>query len=368
MQVNLPQDKLAAALRTVGRAVPARHAITALTGVALTAGEQVLRLQATDLEVTLTCSVPASVITAGAAVLPGRYLQELVRRLPSGPVTLGITPTGASARLAWEDSECLVHLLPQDQFPVGEAGGPDSPGITLSSLALRRLLRETGFATGHDESRPWFTGVFLAVEGRKAITMATDAAVVAYSEAPVHNPAGLAFSVILPGRALQELTRLATETEADQVQVTPAHNQFCFHLGDTTLTTRLLEGQYPDFRRYLPGTYPSAVQMDRERFLAACERAALMADQSAVLLDVSDRGLRLTARAPELGEVTERLPATLEGAPFAVPLNVRYVLAGLRSMEAPSLRVEFASGRSAVRFRSSDEAQPFFAALPLLTF
>lgn len=141
-----------------------------------------------------------------------------------------------------------------------------------------------------------------------------------------------------------------------------------FASGHTELTTRLLEGQYPDFRRLLPSSYPARVQASRRDLLTACERALLLADQGSVRFEAAAGALHLTARAPDLGEIADRLPATLEGQPFAIPLNVRYVIEGLRAMDSPEVMLEHAGPRSAVRFRQNASAASFFAVLPLLSF
>jgi DNA polymerase-3 subunit beta len=367
MRLSIERDLLYQGLQTVGRAVSPRNLVPVLSGICLEASAGQLRLRATDLEVTVHCAVPADVREEGSVVLPGRYLQELARRLPPGPVELSVDANTAAARIAWEESASLVHGFPAGQFPQAPPETAE-PSLTIAAPDLRRLLRETGFATGHDESRPWFTGVFFVARGSQAVAMATDAAILAYSEAHVHNPADLSCSVILPGRALQELGRVLAGGEGADCIVTARQNQFQFQLGDVTLATRLLEGQYPDFRKLLPNAWPSALTLSLPRLTAACERAALMADQNALLLEASPGSLRLSARAPELGEVVERIPADLTGDPFRIPLNVRYLLEGLRSLSAETVTLEYAGPRQAVRFRSGPETGAYFAVLPLLSF
>jgi DNA polymerase-3 subunit beta len=354
------------AVRSAARAVGVRQAVPVLSGVCLHAAGQELRLRATDLEVEISLAVPADVAEEGAVVLPARYLQELVRRLPPGPLAIRVTPTNATARIEVDGSEYVIHGFDAGQFPAPGAEGAVASAVAIEPKHLATVLRETGFATGHDESRPWFTGVFLSLRGNQVIALATDGSILAYSEAPVHNPADSAFSVILPGRSLQETGRLLPEAQGCRIGA--GHSQFQFDLGHVSLTSRLLEGQYPDFRKYIPTEFPTQVCVGRERFLAACERAALAAHQSSIRLDAGAEGLKLTARTPEVGEVTERLPARVGGPEFSVPLNVHYVLSGLRSLEGPDLVLEFAGPRTAVRFRSSQEAKSFFAVLPLLSF
>lgn len=368
MQFSIAQSGLEEALRTVGRAVSPRNTIPVLSGIHLQAGGSELRLRATDLELSIGLTVPANVTAPGEIVLPGRYLSELVHRLPPGEVAVSVNPQNATARLRWDDSEAAVHGFVPDQFPAAAGAESELPAVSIASDALRTLLRETGFATAHDESRPWFTGIFLTVKGDRAAAMATDGAIVAYSEAAVHNPAEIAFSVILPGRSLQELGRLLGASTLKECRIVPGHSLFRFELGALTLTTRLLEGQYPDFRRYLPTEYPSVVSVERERLTAACERGALAAHMGAVRLEAGPGGLHLTARTPEVGEVAERLAAVVTGPAFSVPINIQFVLSGLRSMAGDQVLVEYAGSRQAVRFRANPAARSYFSVLPLLSF
>lgn len=366
MRFRLEQARLAEGLRTVGRAVSTKNLIPVLSGIYLAAGGDGLTLRASDLELTVETTVPAEVVEEGAVVLPGRFLSDLVRRLPAGLVEVAVDLRSATALLTCEEAEYAVHGFSAEQFPVEPATG-GKPGLEAEAGALRTLLRETSFATGSDESRPWFTGVFLSVEGPRMLAMATDAAVLAFSEIPVHNPEDLRFSVILPGRSVGELTRLLSE-ESGRCSVVPLQNLFQFRSGAVTVTSRLMEGQYPDFRRLMPAQWRAAVRMERQRLLEACERGGLVARDGAVRLEASAAGLQLAARTPEVGRVCERIPAAVGGEPFEVGLNVRYVLEGLRSMEAPEVVMEYADRNSAVRFRTGSEATGFFAVLPLRSF
>lgn len=366
MRVTIQQEVLDEGLRTVGRAVSTRNTIPVLSGISLQAEDGWLRLRATDLERSVATAVEAEVHQPGALVLPGRSLLELARRLPPGRVEIVADLANSTARLACDEVAFTMHGFPADQFPQ-EAAELGQGGVTMTAGELRRLLRETGFATSHDESKPWFTGVYLAVQGDRAVAMATDAAVVAYGEVPVSNVRDVAFSVILPGPTVQELGRQLS-AGAERCELFLIHNQMRFGLGGVTVTSRLLEGQYPDFRRVMPTQFPSRLRLSRPRLLEALDRAALMAKDSEIRLEGKPGTLHLSARTPEVGRVEERVPAEQDGPPFETGLNVRYLLEGLRAMEGPEVLVEYAGPRSPVRFRTAPGEAAFFAVMPLLTF
>lgn len=367
MHITISQESLYAGLKAVGRALPVRSVIPSLSGICLEVQGNELCLRATDMELTVQKTVQVSAARNGALVLPGRTLTELVRRIPPAQITITAPQGQNSACIRWNDSDCVVQGFGCEQFPAMPPGGP-GPAVSMAADQLMRLLRETGFATGHDEARPWFTGVCLTISGPLATAMATDTAVVAYSEAQVENPGGVACTVIIPGRSLLELERLLAETGAASCQFTLSHNQLQFHLGNVTLVTRLLEGQYPDFRRLLPTQFAALVRLDRRQLLDALERTSLLATHGAVQLSAEGGHLTLSARSPELGQLTDRLAAHIHGSPFTLPLNGRFLIEGLKSMTSPEVLLEFHSPRTAVRVRSSTGAAAFFAVLPLLQF
>lgn len=366
MRFRIPQDLLDEGLRTVGRAFAGRSLSPAVGGVYLRAAGAELELRATDLELTVHKRVPAEVDRAGHIALPARHLSELMRRLPPGELTVEVDERNMTARILGSDCEYVAHGWPGEQYPALQTG-ENLDRLGANAAALRALLREVSFATGHDESRPFMTGVAFTVKGATATAMASNGAVLAYGQFEVENPADVACSVILPGRSVQELVRLLGEEEG-ACDLLAGRNQFQVRLGSATVQSALLDGVYPDWLRLLPQAYPSSVSLERERLLAACERAALVAAKGAIQLEARADGLHLLAVTPEVGRVSERVSAALTGPEFTVPLNVEYVLAGLKAAGHRRLTVEFASQQSAVRFRGAESDRSFFAVLPLLRF
>lgn len=367
MRFEIPQAVLHEALHAVSRAAASKNSIPMLSGIYLCARGEHLLLRASDLELTIHMQVPAAVSREGDVVLPARYVVELVRRLPPGMVTISAAPGESMARIAGSDYEHLMHGLPGEQFPA-EPAADQQYAVAVGRTALRTLLRQVTFATSHDESRPYLTGVALSIRGERAQAMAADGSIIAYGEVAVANPGELACALIVPERTIQELMRLAGELPGESCELMPLPNQLVVRLGDVIISSRLLDGVYPDFVRLLPSEYPSAVTVSRADFIATCERALLMAHRGAIRLDATPTGLHVLAAAAEIGRVSERLPATLTGEPFIIPLDATYVLAGLKAGSSQSVVMEYAGARSAVRFRSDSGAASFFAVMPLLSF
>jgi len=347
--------------------VSTRNTIPVLSGIYLEAVGQELLLKATDLELAIHKRIPADVLQEGAVVLPGRYLLELVRRLPPQELEVSLDPRNSTTTISSADGEYTMHGFPADQFPA-DSNEPGLPGLMASSRALRTLLREVAFATGHDESRPYITGVAFSVKGETATATAADGAVLATGRVQVENPGDMAFAVILPGRSIQELGRLLSEHDHAPCEICPSGSQFTFRLGNLHLVTRLLSGVFPDWLRLLPTEYPTVVRVARERLLQACERAALLAPKGTVGLEARPDGLHILASTPEVGRLAERVPAECSGPGFTVPLNADYLLAGLRAGGSVDIWLEIANPRSAVRFRSVQSPDSFFVVLPLLRF
>jgi DNA polymerase-3 subunit beta len=367
MRFQVPQAVLHEALRAVSRAVGTRNSIPVLSGIYLCARGQRLCLRACDLGLTIQMQVAADVSQEGDLVLPAHYLVELIRRLPPGMVTISSEPGDSVGRIEGSDYEHLMHGFPGEQFPT-EPVTDQQYAVAVERSGLRTLLRQVTFATSHDDSRPYLTGVALWIKGDQAQAMAADGSIIAYGEATVANPADLACALIVPECTIQELTRLLGEVPGNSCELMPLPNRLLVRLGDVSISSRLLDGAYPDFVRLLPVDYPSTVTLDRADFIGGCERALLMAQRGAIRLEGTSAGLHLLASAAEVGRTSERLPAALSGEPFAIPLDATYVLAGLKASSSPNVVMEYAGSRSAVRFRSDSSAAAFFAVMPLLSF
>lgn len=368
MKITISQEALNSTLSIVAKAVSTKNTIPVLSGVYLSARDNLLTLRATDMELAIESSTPCSVAAEGEIVLPSRYLTDLVRRIPFGDIELTADLRNYTATVRWGKSQYVIHGFSADQFP----SVPDTEGasaFTASQVLLKDLLRQTTFAAGHDESKPWLTGVLFKLRDNRLNGTATDGVRIAYAETEAENPQNHSFSVIIPSRSLNEITRLLSSDAADLTRIAVTANQVFFDLGKVRVISRLLEGQYPDVMRLVPQSYPTEINLNRAEFLEAIERAALIAKDGAVKVGLADQRVTITSNTPEVGQVYEEVPAgTLVGDSLDIGFNSKFLIEYLKVMEEPEFRFQCSGSRNPARLHPVGNTQFIYVVLPLITY
>ncbi|MEW8979705.1 MAG: DNA polymerase III subunit beta [Symbiobacterium sp.] len=367
MKILISQEGLNTALTTVARAVSTKNTIPVLSGIYLSARDGELTIRATDLELAIEAFTPCEVITEGEIVLPARYFADLIRRIPYGNIELSVDYQNYVATLRWGRSQYVIHGFSADQFP----SIPDVEGasaFTVSQNLLRDLLRQTTFAAGHDESKPWLTGVLFKLRDNTLTGTATDGIRIAHAETTADNAGGHSFSVIIPSRSLNELTRLLTGDDEAQVNIAVTANQVFFDLGKVRVISRLLEGQYPDVMRLVPQVYPTQVTLPRADFMEALERATLITKDGAVKIGIQPDKVTITANTPEVGQVYEELSVeSMTGDPLDIGFNARFLLEFLKVLEESEFRFQCSGSRNPARLQPAGSNQFLYVVLPLIT-
>lgn len=366
MLFTVEQSDLATGLQKVSRAVSTRTPLPVLSGILIEAGSGGLTLSATDLEITIRAKVPANVQREGSIVLPSRYLSEYIRRIPGGQIRFEVEHDGQSASLIWERSRLKINGFEATQFPqLPEIG--DGKQLTFPQGLLRRVIQQTSFAVSSDETRAVLTGVCLTIGENGIEAIATDGFRVAIRRSALSFP-GESLKMVLPGRALQELMRLLNEDD-EQVYLSVSGHQVHVVTGDALLSSRLIDGQYPNVVDLLPSEYPIRMRINRLELLQAADRAALMSDsrQTArlIVLDVQPDQLVITSQDPEAGQAMEELPAELEGEGLQIGLNARYLSEGLVHVDGDEIWLEFIDPVKAIRMRACDDDSYQYIAFPV---
>ncbi len=368
MKITISQESLNSTLGVVAKAVSTKNTIPVLSGVYLSAREGLLTLRATDMELAIESSTPCAVAQEGEIVLPARYLTDLVRRIPFGEIELTVDQRNFTATVRWGKSQYVIHGFSASQFP----SLPDTEGastFTVSQVLLKDLLRQTTFAAGHDESKPWLTGVLFKLRENRLSGTATDGVRIAHSGTDAENPGGHSFSIIIPSRSLNELGRLLSTEAGENAHASVTSNQVFFDLGKVRVISRLLEGQYPDVMRLVPQSYPTEIVVDRGAFMEALERAALIAKDGAVKVGLTDNRVTITSNTPEVGQVYEELPAkSLVGEPLDIGFNSKFLVDYLKVLEEPEFRFQCSGSRNPARLQAVNSSQFIYVVLPLITF
>jgi len=340
LRVACAKEDLVRGLTVVGRAVSSRTAIQILSGILLEGAEGEVRLAATDMELSLRAAVPARVEGEGAVVLPGRTLLELARLLPAEEVTLEHQPSESVVRVVSGSASYTLYTYNAEDFPrLPEAAGVQT--FAVDREALLTTIGRVARAASRDEARPVLTGVLVQFNGDRLVMAATDSYRLAVKETPLAAPAP-ELEAIVPSRALQELTRLASEGE--EVAVGVQENQVLFSTGGALLSTRRIDGQFPNYRQLLPESFEHELTLPRAELLDVVRRAAVLIQRATPLqLRFADGELTVVARTHEVGESSESLPVPYSGEPLEIGFNAEFLREGLESVEGDDVLVKLIS-------------------------
>jgi len=374
MKVVCSQSELNTALQLVSRAVATRPTHPVLANVLLTAdaGSNRLSLTGFDLSLGIQTSLAASVETSGAITLPARLLGEIVSRLSSdSPVTLAVDDSGEQVQLTSLSGSYQMRGMSADDYP-------DLPmvesGMTLKLQPERlvQALKGTLFASSADEAKQLLTGVHLKFNQRALEAAATDGhrlAVLNVEDAL--KDAALTdavddegFAVTLPSRSLREVERLMASWRSDEpVSLFCDRGQVVFLAADQMVTSRTLEGTYPNYGQLIPDGFTRTFGMDRRALIAALERIAVLADQHNNVVKFSsqpeDGVVQISADAQDVGSGSESLPATLEGDAMQIAFNVRYLLDGLKAMGSDRIVLHCNAPTTPAVLRSEEASEAF---------
>ena len=369
------QSELNGALQLVSRAVATRPTHPVLANVLLTAdaGSNRLSLTGFDLSLGIQTSLAASVETSGAITLPARLLGEIVSRLSSdSPVTLAVEDSGEQVQLTSLSGSYQMRGMSADDYP-------DLPmvesGMTLKLQPERlvQALKGTLFASSGDEAKQLLTGVHLKFNERALEAAATDGhrlAVLnvddALQDAAVADAAvdEQGFAVTLPARSLREVERLMASWRSDEpVSLFCDRGQVVFLAADQMVTSRTLEGTYPNYGQLIPDGFTRTFGMDRRALIAALERIAVLADQHNNVVKFSsqpeDGVVQISADAQDVGSGSESLPANLEGDAMQIAFNVRYLLDGLKAMGTDRIVLHCNAPTTPAVLRSDEAPEAF---------
>lgn len=340
MKFRCDRDVLSEALQAVQRAVSARPGIPALTGVLLeTDAGGTLTLTTTDLEVSARLAIDVQAQEAGTSLVPARLLGDMVKSLSEAPVE--IDADEAQARVTCAAYEGSIRLLPAEDFPALQ--GPSGIRVSVEAPRFAEAVGQVARAASRDEARPVLTGILTEVTREGVMLVATDSYRLAVREL-MATAEGEA-KAIVPERAMSEAGRAAAAEERGDVEVFVDDSQVSFRVGRLELTSRLIEGEFPNYRQLLPEAYENRLTVSRQQLLDAVRRVGLMArDTSPVRLEFNALGVRLTSSSPDLGRAVEAVEAGYEGEELTVAFNPGYLADGLTAATGESVRLEVRDG------------------------
>ena len=372
MKLVCSQAELNASLQLVSRAVASRPTHPVLANVLLTADAGTGRLSLTgfDLSLGIQTSLAASVQTSGAITLPARLFGEIVARMPAdSPISLSCAEGAEQVDLTSASGTYQMRGMPADDFPelpLAQSGTP----IRLDPDVLVRGLRGTLFASSGDEAKQLLTGVHLGLDADGLECAATDGHRLAVLRLENSAEAEGSVDVTVPARSLRELERLLSgRGGAEPVSLFCDRGQVVFQWADQVLTSRSLDGTYPNYRQLIPESFARSLGLDRRALVSALERVAVLADQHNNVVKLSSDPatgtLAVSADAQDVGSGSESLAAEVSGDPIQIAFNVRYVLEGLKAMTAERVELRCNAPTTPVVLAPQDDPAFTYLVMPV---
>ena len=340
LRITASKDELVQAFGVVARAVSTRTSVQILSGILLEPHAGELRLAATDMELSLRANVQAQIEGDGAIVLPGKTLADIARLLPSDEVTIEHKLSEAVVHVTSGSASYTLHMYNPEDFPrLPELDAVETFSVDRESLleTIHRVAR----AASRDESRPVLTGILVSFTGGKIVMAATDSYRLAVKETELGGNAP-ELEAIVPSRALQELARIANA--GDTIEVGVHENQVLFSTDGAWLTTRRIDGQFPNYRQLLPEQFEHELTLPRVELLEVVRRASVMIQRATPLqLRFAEGVLTVIARTHEVGESQESMPIGFTGETLEIGFNADFLRDGLESMDGDDVRFKLIS-------------------------
>jgi DNA polymerase III subunit beta len=337
-------DTFSKKLALVSRGVSARTTIQLLGGILLEAGGEVVRLSATDMEISVQTSSPAEVEEEGRVIIPARIFNDIVRSLPGGRFSLEHNGTAGTVRLVAGENEYRIRAYAADDFPQLPGFEAES-AFKMSGELLVETVEKVARSYSRDETRPVLTGILISFEDSRVRMVTTDSYRLSIKETEL---ATTAFEgsreAIIPARAMQEVSRIFSGSEEKEVEVALSENQALFRVGDVLFGTRLIDGNFPEYKRLLPTSFEREISVSREDLISTLRRVNLFAQRQTppvpVSLSFSEGSVEVIVRNGEIGEAHERLEATSEDE-FLISFNPGYLLDGVSAIDTEKVVFKF---------------------------
>jgi len=349
MKVTVLQENLARGLSIVSRAVSPRSTLPVLSNILIATDEGRLRLSATNLELGITCWIAARIDEEGSTTVPSRTLSDLVNTLPGDQVQLSLDVKTQTLHVKSGTSNNDIKCIDAQEFPplpVPEMDG----AVQLNVVDFKEMIHQVAFSASTDEARPVLMGVLMNIEKDKVIMAAADGFRLSVRKAVLSNPAPTPINIIIPARALNELARVATDSEEPIHMVVPKQRgQVLFRVKDVEVVSQLIDGTFPDYQQIIPRNYKSRTLVSTASLLKACKQAEIFAREGSNVarLDIKQsKGemqpseVEISATSEETGKNETIVEATVDGGSVLIAFNVKFLREALEVIKTPNVALE----------------------------
>jgi DNA polymerase III subunit beta len=365
VKISCSTADLLTQLQTATRVASTRSAVQALSGVKISAATDASELLATDMDIGLRVPLQAEVERPGDVVLPARLLLDVVRALPAEKVSLELRAAEQDVELISGSATFHLRTLRVEDFP-SLPGPSEDARVVLPTEAFVQTITRVARSASKDETRPILTGILMSASEQELRMVATDSYRLSVKQTKLEQSLPGTLEANVPARALQELVRIAQQIDSAEVAVSVGHNQVVFELGGITLSSRLLDGQFPNYRQLLPESVEYELRLATAELTEVVHRISLMAQKNAPLrLGFREGELTVSAQTPDVGEASESIPVPFHGEPFEIGFNPEFLRDGLDSVESSELVLKLISPLRPGLIESPDGADFVYLIMPI---
>ncbi|MBF8984420.1 DNA polymerase III subunit beta [Lutibacter sp. B2] len=363
MKLICQKKTLAQSISTVQKAVSSKTNLPILKGLLLESVGQQLKLVGTDLEIGIESYIDAEILEEGSIVLSSRILGDIIRKLPDEDIEIEVTENNKTT-IRCKNSEFTLVGQPAEEFPDLPIVEEDNAYIIAQDL-LKNMIKQTVFATAIDETRPILMGVLIELKEQGIHMVALDGYRLALREAKVRNE--MENKAVIPAKTLNEINRILTEEENHEVKMffTDKHVLFC--MKNTRIISRLLDGEFINYKQIIPTEYKSRVKVNTKDLLDSIERASLLAKEgknNLVKLSIKDDEMIITSTS-EIGNVLESIQIDLEGEDIDIGFNSKYFIDALKIIDSEDIYLKFTTSVSPCIIKPEDNDNYTYLILPV---
>ena len=369
MKFSCLKSELVQAIQIAGRSIASKPQTPILSGIYLHAEKDTLEIQATDYEIGVILHVEAEVEKSGEIVVSGRYFQEVVRTLPNEEVTVQYDSSTSIIKISSGKSTFTLLSMKADDFPKIR---PMQEGnrFTINSAVLKELIRRTTFACATDETRPLFMGALLELEGSKVRMVATNSHRLSFDEGSIEDEIPKLSQYVIPKRILEEIQHILSGDVPEKVEVVCTRSEMGFSVHHIYITTRLIEGKYPEYRRAIPSEFSKRVTLSTSDFLSAVSRVGLIARSSeynTIKLMFNMGEVHIYSDNPVVGKAEETMQAVIEGEDIAIAFNASYLIDVLKTINGDTFIMEMNDSLKPALVREPDNEDFLYVITPVRT-
>ena len=353
MIIKTNKEDLLRGLQSIIGAVTTKNTLPILSNILLQTNEGFLELIATDLDVGIITNTTPEVVEEGAITTPAKKFIDIIKELPEATITI-TTKKNNTINIECENTFFKIMGIPKEEFP--KLPNPITKNkIVLAQSTLKEILTMTLFAVSHDETRHVLNGILFALKDKEIKLVATDGRRLAIAKKAIDLPPGLDISAVVPIKALQEISK--TVLSEGEATIFFDKNQAMFKLNNTTIISRLIEGEFPNYEQAIPKQRKDKLTIDKDKFLVAVKRASLLTtpDSQSIRLDVFKNRAVVSKRSPNIGEAKEELDCKYAGGEFFIGFNPDYLLEGLRNIKQEQLNIEFSGPEKPAVAKDGDD-------------